>query len=186
MAPGQDSPAFPRYPSFDDESSLSNVVQLEVLQAALARGLALRLCAHGVSMAPQIRDGDVLTVVPLEGRHPRLGEVVACVLPANGRLVFHRVVECGEAGWLLRGDNCRDSDGAITTGEVLGAVASVERDGREVRLGSGRGAAWLSRTGTLRALNSPRRLWWHTAVAGRRRLQSLSVYRASAAGSAHG
>ena len=159
---------------------LSSQLQLDLLHTAMEQGLSLRVCVHGVSMAPLIRDGDVVTIAPLAGGEPRVGEVVACVLPDRERLVLHRVVESRGQGWLVQGDNVAVNDGVVGTDAVLGRVVSVERDGRQVAFGSGRaapGVAWLSRTGALRALGLPRRAFYHAASGLRRRLQGAAVYR---------
>jgi ribosomal protein S18 acetylase RimI-like enzyme len=160
---------------------LSNMVQLELLRAMVERGLPLRTRVHGFSMTPMIRDEDVVTIVPMAGRDPRVGEVVACVL-AHEKLVLHRVVAREDAGWLLRGDNCRDNDGVVATEEILGSIARVERNGRDVHYGTGlkgAGIAWLSRTGALRACGAPRRLLRRFASSALRRAQRFGLYRAA-------
>jgi ribosomal protein S18 acetylase RimI-like enzyme len=170
-----------RYVSPGGELPLSNLVQLELLRAMMERGLPLRTKVHGFSMMPMIRDEDVVTIVPMAGRDPRLGEVVACVLP-HEKLVLHRVVAREDAGWLLRGDNCRDSDGVVAAEEILGSIARVERNGRDVHHGTGlkgAGIAWLSRAGALRACGVPRRLSRRVASSVLRRAQRFGVYRAA-------
>lgn len=117
--------------------SLSGPGVQEFLRAVLARGKPFRFTARGFSMLPFIQDGDVITVSPLDGRPPRLGEVVACCPPATRKLVVHRVSARVTGGYLLRGDNAPESDGLIPDEEVLGLVTRVERDGREVWLGLG-------------------------------------------------
>ncbi len=91
-------------------------------------------------MYPFIRDRDVVTVAPLGGRPPLVGDVVAIIHPINGRLVIHRVIRRRHSGWLIRGDNCQEVDGVVTIEDILGYVISIERQGRQVRLGLGGGA----------------------------------------------
>lgn len=133
-------------------------------------------------MAPLIRDGDVLTVAPLDQREPRAGDVVAFVTPREGRLAIHRVVARVEAGWVLRGDNAPHADGIVLRGDMLGVVTRVEREGRAVRLGLGPEAvviAMLSRAGAwaslMRWVFVARRL----AAAALRRAQGVSTWRAA-------
>jgi ribosomal protein S18 acetylase RimI-like enzyme len=146
----------------------------------MERGLALRIRVHGASMAPMIRSGDVVTLVPLAGRRPQVGDVLACVLPGPERLVLHRLVAAQGDGWLLKGDNCVEADGTITLDGVLGSVSRVERNGRDVRFGGGRasaGIARLSRAGGLRFVFAPRRVFYRAASGARQAVQSLAVYR---------
>jgi ribosomal protein S18 acetylase RimI-like enzyme len=119
------------------ELCLSNLGQLELLRGLTERGARLRTTVRGASMAPFIRDRDVLTIAPLGGRDPRPGEVVAFTLPGSGRLAVHRVVARDGAGWLIRGDNCPKADGVVARDEMIGRVVRVERAGRDVRLGLG-------------------------------------------------
>ena len=88
-------------------------------------------------MHPFIHDGDLLTIYPQNGCSPRLGEVVACCHPETGRLVVHRVVARRAGGVLLQGDNTLAADGYIASGNVLGRVTRVARQGSRVRLGLG-------------------------------------------------
>jgi RimJ/RimL family protein N-acetyltransferase len=138
--------------------TLSGAAMREFLAAVLERGAPFRFTARGYSMHPFIRDADVITVSPLGGRAPRVGEVVA-FRGGEDRLVVHRVVAAGDprrdaaAGYLTRGDNCPEADGCVPPGAVLGVVTRVERAGKPRRLGLGpEGAllAGLSRAGVLR------------------------------------
>ncbi len=105
-------------------------------------------------MSPFIRSGDVVTIEPLAGRRPALGEVVA--LAPGGHLLVHRVVGWDHSGRALcRGDVSVGPDPPPSPEELLGRVTRVERSGRRVRLGLGIERwpiAWLSRLGVLRGL----------------------------------
>jgi hypothetical protein len=139
----------------------------ELMRAVLARGLPFRFRARGWSMAPTIRDGDVITVAPLRRARPGVGRVVAFVRPGEGKLVVHRVVARRRGGSIMRGDSVRgdgvggdsvreDADGPIPAENVLGEVTRVEREGRAVRLGLGPERyvlAWLSRARLLMPLS---------------------------------
>jgi hypothetical protein len=117
--------------------SLSGLALQEFLRAVLARGSTFRFKARGFSMHPFIQDGDVVTVSPLGGRYPRLGEVMAACHSETLKLMVHRVLSRREGGVLLRGDNSPAADGYIPAGKVLGRVTRVERNGQRVRLGLG-------------------------------------------------
>ncbi len=101
-------------------------------------------------MAPFIQDGDVITVAPLKGGLPDVGEVVAFIRPHGGNLVVHRVVARPGQEVLIQGDNNPDCmDGIIPRENLLGRVTHVERNKRAVWIGLGPERyliAWLSRT----------------------------------------
>jgi len=139
----------------DGELALSNAGQLELLRAFQQDGAALRLVVRGASMSPFIRDLDALTVGPLNGCRPRIGDVFAVALNDPERLVIHRMVGRHRGGLLVRGDACLRPDGVVPPAGVLGRVVRVEREGGVVRLGTEAGAAGgaviatLSRSGAL-------------------------------------
>ena len=171
----------PPHVSPEGELQLSNEGQLQLLRATMERGIALRMRAHGFSMKPFIRDGDVVTVVPMAGREPQVGDVVACVVPGADRLVMHRVVAHPEAGWLVRGDNCRGSDGVIAGDAILGTITHVERKGRDVDFGSGMvgaGIARLSRSGILGVIRGLRHMSRRMGASALRGFQGMGPYRA--------
>jgi len=128
-----------------------------LLADLLRGGTPVRLEVTGHSMSPFIRSGDVVTIEPLSGRSPALGEVVA--LAAGGRLLVHRLVGRDRGQALCRGDVASGADPVASLDDLLGRVTRVERGGRRVRLGLGLERlpiAWLSRVGLPRALA---RLW---------------------------
>jgi ribosomal protein S18 acetylase RimI-like enzyme len=160
--------------------SLSSRGQIELLRALMEHQTPLRTRVRGFSMGPFIRDGDVVTIVPVTCRQPGVGDVVACVPPETERLVVHRLVAREDTGWVLRGDNSLESDGVVGGDSILGTVTRVERNGREIAFGEGhRGAviAWLSRAGKLRALGRPRRLLYRAASSILEHVQGLATYR---------
>jgi hypothetical protein len=132
-----------------EERALSGAALLELMRAVLARGVPFRFCARGWSMAPFIRDGDVITVSPLLAR-PGVGEVVAFVRPGAGNLVVHRVVGRRGLAVLIQGDSAPElPDGLVPRDNLLGRVTRIERQGRDVWLGLGAeryAIAWLSRS----------------------------------------
>jgi hypothetical protein len=142
------------------ELKLSGPALVEILQAVLDKGMPFRFRAKGFSMAPFIKDSDVITVSPLTGVLPCLGDVVAFTQPETGRLAVHRVV--GKKGWyfLLKGDNTYSVQDAVPQKNLLGFVKIVERNGKQVFLGLGPERfliAFLTRTGLLSTMLSP--LW---------------------------
>ena len=76
-------------------------------------------------MAPALRDGDRLRVVPGGGA---IGEIV--VARRGGVLVAHRLVRVERALAITRGDGCRTDDPPVPVSALVGRVVEVERGGR--------------------------------------------------------
>ncbi len=123
------------------------------MQAVLARGALFHFRAKGLSMAPFIRDGDSVTIAPLEKESPSVGKVVAFIHPETAGLVIHRIIARQGPAFLIQGDNTAGQpDGWVQPQALLGCVIRVERDGRRVYLGLGPErylVAFLSRNGWL-------------------------------------
>jgi len=123
------------------------------MRAVLAQGRPFRFCARGWSMSPFIKDGDLITVAPIRPAACGIGEVVAFVMPANDRLVVHRIIGRHESRLLVHGDSLpRPTADLVNPADVIGRVARVERGRRRVWLGLGLeryAIAVLSRVGLL-------------------------------------
>jgi hypothetical protein len=133
--------------------SLSGEALMALMKAVHEKGRPFRFSAGGYSMAPFIRDGDVITVSPLAAGAPGPGDVAAFVHPETQRLCLHRVLSVSNGRFLIQGDNLPEKpDGMIPREALVGRVTRVERAGRRVRLGLGperRLIAYLSRCGGL-------------------------------------
>ena len=108
--------------------SLSGAALREFLEAVLERGVPFRFTARGCSMYPAIKDRDLITVSPLGGRAPGVGDVVA-FRSDEERLVVHRIVAAADGSYELRGDNCPMGDGRVLRDAVPGVVTRVESRG---------------------------------------------------------
>ena len=118
--------------------SLSGKALIELMQAVHAKGLPFRFNAGGHSMAPFIKDGDVICISPLASRAPGRGDVVAFIHPETKLLCVHRVQSVNRDRFLIQGDNMPEKpDGMIPREAIVGRVTGVERAGRRVRLGLG-------------------------------------------------
>jgi hypothetical protein len=106
----------------------------------LEDGSGLRFSAHGISMTPFIRDGDVVEVQPIGASTIRCGDVV---LYRNGgdHVIVHRVIrldeEDGRTMLVTRGDALACADGPISRELVLGRVVALEREGRPIKVNTG-------------------------------------------------
>ena len=123
-----DDDARREYVSAGGVLAISGAALREFLEAVLERGLPFRFKARGCSMYPAIKDRDVITVSPLAGRAPGVGDVVA-FRSDEERLVVHRIVAAADGSYELRGDNCPMGDGRVSCDAVLGVVTRVESRG---------------------------------------------------------
>ena len=137
------------------KTSFSGPALSELLRAVLDKGVPFRFRANGFSMSPFIRDGDVVTVSPLFGAAPHLGDVVALIQPGSSKLIIHRVVGGKDSSYMIRGDNVSKEDGLVSIENILGFVTKVQRNGKRVAVGFGRERiliALLNRGGLLTPL----------------------------------
>jgi len=106
-----------------------------VLLDLLAAGYGVRFQARGKSMAPSIRDGEAVTVVPVKPEAVRRWDVIlySTVFGAAA----HRVVGGGHgAPFQVRGDASGSEPETVEASRLLGTVVSVERNGRRVPFGT--------------------------------------------------
>lgn len=117
----------------------------EVCVHLLRAGDAVRFAATGASMAPAIRDGDLLTVAPIRASDVRPQDVVLYVTSRG--LTAHRVVKAlPAAGGHLetRGDAPGSQIERVPGAAVLGRVTRVERAATSAESGvRARARAWL-------------------------------------------
>jgi len=87
-------------------------------------------------MYPTIRDGEVVTVAPVQARDVGRGDVLL-YLTERG-LTAHRVLRRlpgEETAFRVRGDAPGSEEELVVGTQVLGRVESVERAGRELPVG---------------------------------------------------
>jgi signal peptidase I len=121
----------------EDELSLSNNAISELLKATLAKKIPFKFRVKGSSMAPFIKDDDVVTISPLSASAIKLGMCVAFLHPENKKLAIHRVI--GKAGktYAIKGDNSYQIDGYFAQESILGYVSAIKRNGSNFYLGLG-------------------------------------------------
>ena len=142
----------------DSWVSLSGAALTELLQAVVSRGSLFTLQAKGFSMSPFIRDGDVLTISPLHGTSPGVGDVVAFIHPSIKRVFIHRVVRKRGDSYIMKGDNSLEGDSPVRAAKILGLVTNVVRGNKRILLGLGperQLIAFLSRKNLLLSLLHP-------------------------------
>lgn len=103
----------------------------------IGRGGAFLFKAHGSSMTPFIRNGDILVIEPVEDNSLHLGDIL--FYRSMGRqLVAHRLMEKQVRNdstiLTMHGDAIPDSGEQIRHEQVIGRVASVQRRKKVYRL----------------------------------------------------
>lgn len=102
----------------------------ELASDLLRAGNALRFRAHGGSMQPLIRDGDVLLVRPVDSGTVQVGDVVL-FHGGPGHVLVHRVIRVQvtrQGRWFtVQGDALSQPDGDIPESHVFGCVVGIER-----------------------------------------------------------
>ena len=85
-------------------------------------------------MRPFIRDGDLITVSPLQNSPIRVGDVVL-YKTANDRAIVHRVImktmKNSGAVFFIKGDAAFDQSEEVDAKRVLGRVVAIERNGQK-------------------------------------------------------
>jgi signal peptidase I len=110
--------------------SLSAPIIMDLIEAVHEKGSSFRFQAKGHSMTPAIRDGDLVTVSPLNDIMPRRGDVVAFRHPERPQMLVHRVLHTKEKKYFIKGDNCPEADRWIPMENILGLITKVERQGK--------------------------------------------------------
>jgi len=118
------------------ELSIKHAELSDISTEVLGRGGLFRFKAHGSSMYPFIRDGDVLTIQTVEIEKLNRGDVVL-YRSAGDRVVAHRVVgkNATNGQWVLmmRGDSGLSTNEQVPADHVLGRVMSIQRGQKVVQ-----------------------------------------------------
>ncbi len=129
----------------------------ELSTEILARGEALKFKAYGSSMLPFIKDGDVLTVRPVENGYWSVGQIVF-YQSKDQNLLAHRIIRItfSDGNWRLgvRGDAMKAIAEEISEDQILGYVIDRQRNNKSVKMDRGwwriAGVAWVVATRFLR------------------------------------
>jgi len=120
-----------------EELALSSQHLEKLMRGVLDKGACFRFQGKGFSMSPFIKDGDVLTIAPLQRSVPGFGDVVVFTHPHTGKLIIHRVIGKRAGEYRTKGDNAPEEDGLISRAAIVGCVSKVERNGKYIYLGLG-------------------------------------------------
>ena len=98
----------------------------------------LRVRAHGSSMLPTIRSGDILTVEKVDSNRLRIGDVVL-IQNASSSVLAHRIIKRDGDRWTTCGDALNMHDAPFSADQLIGIVRSFEHDGAERRFSRAKG-----------------------------------------------
>ena len=113
-------------------------------EAVLASGSHVRFQVRGMSMQPNLLDGDKVVLAPTSTKELRKGEIVL-TQSADGLLVHRIIAAEGPDRIVTRGDAGQEND--FTAQKVIGRVIEIERDGRKTWT-AGPGQSYLDTTRT--------------------------------------
>jgi signal peptidase I len=103
----------------------------------LSRGSQLRFQAGGSSMRPLIQDADIVLIEPVTGKKLKVGDVALCSILHRGAIA-HRVVRKQNLPnghlFLIQGDQATQPDGWVNDEQILGRLASIERNGAVLKM----------------------------------------------------
>ena len=118
-----------------DKRTVANEILLEEAAALMLEGREVTFTPLGNSMLPFIRGGK--DAVRLR-KNPSvaIGDIILVRLP--GRYVLHRLIHMDGDRLTLMGDGNIAGTETCTTGDVLGTVTAILRDGKEIIPGDGR------------------------------------------------
>jgi signal peptidase I len=127
---------------------------LEVSQRLLNRGSLLRFQAHGRSMYPFIKHGDIISIEQRNGSTVSKGDVIF-YRKQDGSTAAHRLVKVSgrkdKTVLLTKGDALKYTDPPVSPAQVMGRVILIEGRERNLKLNGwtgrmfGRFVAWMAR-----------------------------------------
>jgi len=104
---------------------------MELGSEFLRLGKSIRFQAHGNSMQPLVRDGDILLLEPVLQKKVKVGDIILCA-PQPDVVVVHRVIrrktKSNKTSFLVQGDHVGRPDGWISSQKIYGRAVKIERD----------------------------------------------------------
>ena len=123
-------------------ANASNLL-LDLTTELLSQGATVRFRPSGRSMYPSIREGELITVEPVEASDVKLGDIV--LYRSERGPIAHRVVGIASRNarvFRLRGDASLSCDEPVVGQQILGRVVGVQRNGRSIALASRGAKMW--------------------------------------------
>ena len=115
---------------------------LDLSREIFVQGGVLRFCAHGGSMRPFIKDGDILKIASVTADKIALGDVILYHKDEES-IIVHRVVkkilEENKPSFLVKGDMNPPYGEIVSVQNILGKVVGIERNKRKFNFDRGIG-----------------------------------------------
>ena len=109
---------------------------IDLSNQILNKGGKLSFKAHGSSMLPFIKSGDVISLEPVAEKSLTVGTIVLYKSDQT-QMVAHRVVKRrvknGQIFLSVKGDAHLHSDQLVTGEQIIGKITEIKRDSRIVR-----------------------------------------------------
>ena len=117
-------------PSTDDTCQLDYAEFAALSRELIETSARLRFRAHGRSMLPTIRCGDILTIEKADATELRIGDIVM-IRTAAGSILVHRLIKRKANTLTTCGDALYAHDESIPNDQLIGIVRAIEHNGRE-------------------------------------------------------
>ena len=114
------------------EVSFTELALVELLQAVFDKEKCFKFRTIGLSVFPFVKNNDVVTVCPLQGTLPNLGDIVVFIHPRTKKLVVQRLIGENKDSYLIKENSVKVKYSSIPKLKILGRVEKVERNGKEV------------------------------------------------------
>ncbi len=98
----------------------------------LKEGKPLVAFTRGSSMKPLLREGKTSVFIEPVSRELKRGDI-PLYLRYDGRYQLHRIIKVNDDHYLIRGDNCIDSE-KVSKDKVLGVVTEIYRNGKIIKI----------------------------------------------------
>jgi signal peptidase I len=122
-----------------------NQVTVDLVRRVVNKKGSILLPAHGKSMYPFIRQGDICHFEACEATTFNKGDIVLFTIDSN-RLVAHRFMKTiykdNRTFYLFKGDTNLLFDEPVTQNKIIGKMTAIERRNKKVNLKNMRNNLW--------------------------------------------
>ncbi|MBQ4518496.1 MAG: S24 family peptidase [Clostridia bacterium] len=101
---------------------------LPFLKEMLAEGREIKMTVTGNSMYPLLRDRQDSVLLTTTGQPKKFD--IALFVRTNGEAVLHRIVACGDDGFIMLGDNQYEKEGPIGPEQIVAVAKGFYRGTR--------------------------------------------------------
>ncbi|MBE7037194.1 MAG: hypothetical protein E7403_07870 [Ruminococcaceae bacterium] len=101
---------------------------LPFLKEMLAEGREVKMTVTGNSMYPLLRDRQDSVLLAKEEQPKKYD--IALFVRSNGEAVLHRIIKCGQDGFIMLGDNQYEKEGPILLSQVVAVAKGFYRGER--------------------------------------------------------